>query len=355
MRRLTDGSHLTPERDPEQPSTQSQVESTWQRSTVMMLRPMLFAGAAWALKRELQDVRGVELARHLLSYGARHLALALACTVGSFLALGVIERLALRYAGLSRTVPRHVAVMTAFVTHAFSQSLGLALFTGAAVRLRAYSRYTLDAIAAARISAFVTLTVTLGLLATGAGALLASSTPLGIAHTSIPVRPAGLVLALSVIAYLAWSVFGRRETVGRGRWRIDRPSSLLASGQIAASVVDWLLTGTVLFAFVPASVGVGYAELLRAFLIGQTVGVASHIPGGAGVFEIVVLGLVATADAEGRAALVASLVMFRVVYYLLPLIAAAFVAVIAEIMASRGAPAAWPSPERYPAPSGHVR
>jgi uncharacterized membrane protein YbhN (UPF0104 family) len=322
---------------------------------VMTLRVSLFAGAVWALKRELHGIRGGELVRHLRSYGLRHLALALACTVASFLALGGIERLALRYTGFARQVSRRTAVVTAFVTHALSQSVGLALFTGAAVRLRAYSRYALDAVAAARISAFVTLTITLGLLITGAGALLASSAPLQVAHTSVPVRPAGLVLALVVMAYLAWSVLGRRDALGRGRWRIDRPSPLLATGQLAVSALDWLLTGTVLFALVPPSVGVGYGELLRAFLIGQTVGVASHIPGGAGVFEVVLLALVATGTAQGHAALVASLVMFRVVYYLLPLIAAALVAVIAELLASHEPHGAWPWLDRGAATSSHVR
>ena len=292
--------------------------------------------------------------RHLRGYGPQHLALALGCTLASFLALGGIERLALRYTGFSGRISRRTAVITAFVTHAFSQSVGLALFTGAAVRLRAYSRHAIDAMAAARISAFVTLTVTLGLLVTGAGALLASSAPLPLAHTSIRVRPAGLVLTLVVAAYLAWSVLGRRESLGHGRWRIDRPSPPLAFGQIAMSALDWLLTGTVLYAFVPPSVGVGYAELLRAYLVGQTVGMASHIPGGVGVFEVVVLAFLATGSAQAHAALVASLVMFRVVYYLLPLITAALVAAIAELMAGRGRRETWSWLERDAAPSAHV-
>jgi phosphatidylglycerol lysyltransferase len=164
-----------------------------------------------------------------------------------------------------------------------------------------------------------------------------------------------LVLALVVMSYLGWSVLGRRESVGRGRWRIDRPSPRLASWQIALSALDWLLTGTVLYAFVPPSVGVGYAELLRAYLVAQTIGVASHIPGGVGVFEVVVLALVATASAQAYAALVASLVMFRVVYYLLPLITAALVAAIAEVMADRRGRETWSWLERDAVPSGHVR
>jgi uncharacterized membrane protein YbhN (UPF0104 family) len=80
---------------------------------------------------------------------------------------------------------------------------------------------------------------------------------------------------------------------------------------------------------------------------------ASHIPGGAGVFEVVVLTLVATGSAQGHAALVASLVMFRVVYYLLPLMAAALVAVIAELRMGDEPRAAWQL--REPAPNGHVR
>lgn len=290
----------------------------------------------WALRRELAGVHPGELLHHLASYGWRHAALALGCTAASFLVLGFVERLGLRYLGVASRVPRRAAMTTAFVSHAFSQSVGLALLTGAAVRLRAYARYQVDAAAVARLSAFVTLSITLGLLACSAVAFSAGTEPLRLAGASLPVRPIGLFLTIVVAAYLGWSVLATRETVGHGRWQLRRPSGRHAIGQLLLSGADWLLTGTVLFALLPPASGLGFLALLRIYLIAQTVGVASHVPGGAGVFEIVILSLAASDGASLRAPLVAALVLFRVIYYLAPFVAALGTAAIAELRPRRG-------------------
>lgn len=266
--------------------------------------------------------------------GWRHAALALAGTIASFATLGVIESLAVRQAETAR-VPWRTAMTTAFVANAFSQSIGLALLTGAAVRLRAYARRDVDAAAVARISGFVTLTVTLGLLACGAGAFLASREPLRIGSVALAVRPVGALLALVVLAYLGWSVVASRDHVGGGRWMLRRPTARVAVTQLVLSSADWLVTGTVLFAVMPVAAAVSYGPLLRAYLVAQTLGVASHVPGGAGVFEAVVLTLLATGDASQRTALIAALVMYRVVYYLLPLAGALLVAAVAELRPRR--------------------
>jgi hypothetical protein len=224
------------------------------------------------------------------------------------------------------------------VANAFSQSIGLALLTGGAVRLRAYARHQLDTAEVARVSAFVTLTVTLGLLAAGAGAFLASTTPLQLWHVALPVHPVGVVLGLIVLAYLGWSHFGSRDTIGRRGRQLRRPDLPLAVRQIALASFDWLLTGTILFVVLPPALGIGYATVLRVYLVAQTVGVISHVPGGAGVFELLVLALLApvTSPAQ-RAVVVASLVVFRVVYYLLPLVTALAIAAIFELSPARRA------------------
>ncbi|MDB4882156.1 MAG: mprF [Gemmatimonadetes bacterium] len=304
------------------------------RALTPWLSIVLFAVAIWALRRELHELSLDDVIRSVQSYDATHLLLALLCTTGSFLALGAMELLALRYVGRSRAIPRSTALTTGFVAHAFSQSVGLALLTGAAVRLRVYGRRAIDAVTVARMSGFATLTVTLGLLATGAAALLASSAPLRIGPAVIPMKPLGALLALVVLGYLMWSAAGRERCAGRLR-RFERPTVGMASTQILLASLDWLLTGTVLFALLPPSDTLSYVELLRIYLIAQTVAVASHVPGGAGVFELVVLALRPVDAAATRVVLVAALLMFRFVYYLVPLVAATVVAAVAELTTRR--------------------
>ena len=126
---------------------------------LLALRFVLLVLASWALRRGLAGLHAAELwSQFHAAYGWRHAALALGCTAASFVTLGLIEVLALRAAGLHSRIPRRAAMTTAFVTHAFSQSVGLALLTGAAVRLRAYARYRMDAAVVGRTSAVVTLT-----------------------------------------------------------------------------------------------------------------------------------------------------------------------------------------------------
>jgi len=299
----------------------------------LVLRVALLALAGLALRHELAGASLAELLRGLRSYGVRHVAFGLALTAASFVTLGVVELLALRYAGrgAARLVPPRTALATSFVAHAFSHSAGLALLTGAAVRLRAYGNRGLDAAAVARVSAFVTGAVTLGLLATGAVALLSTEAPVRVRHVAIAVRPIGAVLAALVLAYLAWSALGARSAIGSGRWRVPRPSAGLAVAQVILSMADWLLVGTLLYVLLPTALPLEYPTLLRAFLVAQTAGVASHVPGGVGVFEAVLLTLVATAaPAGGVGTLAASLLMYRVIYYLVPLTVAIVVLVIGE-------------------------
>lgn len=276
-----------------------------------------------------------DLAHQLASYGWRHGLLALAATATSFFALGLIESLALRSAVSRVRISRGTAMRTAFVANAFSQSIGLALLTGAAVRLRAYSRHRLDASAVGRTTGFVTLTVTLGLVTCTAVALLVGGGWPRLARVSLPARPLGAVLLFVVAAYVIWSVVASRDFVGRGRWQLRRPTGRVAATQVLLSSADWMLTATVLFAVLPSGVGLGFGELLRVYLIAQTIGMLSHVPGGAGVFEAVILTLTARGQGGQRAGVVAALLAFRIVYYLLPLMGALMVAGVAELRARR--------------------
>jgi phosphatidylglycerol lysyltransferase len=306
------------------------------RWLVVLLRIALSVAALWALRRELHDVHADALLAELRAFGWSHVALAIICTAGSFLILGVVEVLAIRESAAGERVSVGAALGTGFVANALSQSVGIALLTGAAVRARAYARNGLDAVAIAQVTAFVTLTATIGLLAAGAVALLVVSTPLVIGTTAIAVRPMGVLLACIVLAYVAWSVVGRHDSVGLGRWRLMRPSPAMAATQTLLSVVDWLLAGMVLWAFMPTSPGLTVGVTLSAYIIAQTVAVTSHVPAGAGVFELAVLGLVTRAvPGVNRSAMVAALVMFRIVYYAIPLILAIAAAAVAELVRAR--------------------
>ncbi|MEP6991564.1 MAG: YbhN family protein [bacterium] len=305
---------------------------------MLLLRVALASAALWALWQRLDGVTLAGLAVQLRSLGWPRLAVALAATIVSFLLMGLIEVLALRHCDdpAAADVPASTAMTTAFVANAMSQSIGLSLLTGAAVRARAYGARGLDSLAIAQATAFVTITATLGLLAAGAVAMLASTSAIARGGIPMAVRPTAFLLIALVSAYVAWSFLGHRDGIGRGRWRIARPSPRLAVTQLALSTVDWLVTGAVLYACLPPDLGYPLGVALGTYMIAQTAGVTSHVPAGAGIFELVVIALLAHgAPPASRAGVVAALVTFRLMYYVLPLVAALVVAALAEISRRR--------------------
>lgn len=303
------------------------------------VRIVLLAGSIWALQRELAGMGPGALLHRLARYGWTHVTLGLAGTALSFLLLGALELLTLRATeseSAAERVPAGAAFGTAFVANAFGQSIGLAVLTGAAVRSRAYSRRGMDATAVARLSGMVMISVVLGLLSVGAWALLVTAAPITVASHQYASRPLGTVLGVIVLAYVAWTFREPVDTATHSRWRIAHPTSRVAIAQIALASADWLVTGAVLYVFLPAGLTAGVWPFLAMYAIAQVVAMVSHVPAGAGVLEIMLLGLV-TADAPpaSRAALLAAIIMFRAVYYLLPLCVAMLVAAGAELRRSR--------------------
>jgi phosphatidylglycerol lysyltransferase len=125
----------------------------------------------------------------------------------------------------------------------------------------------------------------------------------------------------------------RREPIKLRRVELPLPSPRLAGAQLTVSVADWALAGAVLYALLPAS-GLSFVGFLGAFLAAQLIGLVSHVPGGVGVFEsLMVLFLSPFLEPPE---IVPSLLMYRAVYYLLPLTVAAVVLAVDELQQRRG-------------------
>lgn len=319
-------------------SRTDEAAGTVKKGIGVLVRIAVAGAALWAVTRELRGVDASALSLEIASLHPTQYALGGACTVASFLLLGVIEWMALRHGDgdAAQRVPLTSAMRTGFVANALSQSVGLAVLTGAAVRARAYARHGLGAVDMAQATVFVTITATLGLLAAGAVAVFANGGAVPVGAVSFAAMPTALLLGGLVAAYVLWGVSGRGDGIGWRRWRIPRPTPLLALGQVSISALDWLITGAVLYAFIPHHLGLRLGLVLGAYMVAQVVAVTSHVPAGAGIFELVVIAiLVRTDPIAPRAAIAAALVMFRVVYYLAPLCIAVVLAGVTELSRHR--------------------
>lgn len=242
---------------------------------------------------------------------------ALLLTLLSYACLCCYDLLAVRTLGKAQ--PWQQVGVTSFIAYTFSNTLGFALLTGSSVRYRLYSALGLGTGEVARVILFCSITFFLGLLGWGGTALL-----LGQATTLLPDWPAwatgllqlmgGLAL-LAVLGYLFWP---KPALAWRGH-QLLLPRIRDRLLQLLIALLDWMAAAAVLYALLPAG-SVPYPVLLSAFVLSSLLGVLAHVPGGIGVFEASMSLLLAQYLPADK--LLASLLLYRCAYYLLPFLCA---------------------------------
>lgn len=286
----------------------------------VVLGATVLALALTLLHRELRTFSVAEILAGLRALPVRQMFGAVAFTAASFLTLTGYDWLAARYVGAD--VPYRRLAFASFIGHAFSQSLGFSLLTGAPVRFRLYTAWGVEAPDIARIIAFSTATFWVGFLALAGVAFAVDppGLPQALAFLGSSARPLGALLVTLTLAYLGWCRWGGSEIRIRG-WSLPTPSVVMGVQQILVSALDWAASAAALYVLLPSGTGLSFPTFLAAYLLAQIVGLVSHVPGGLGVFEIVLL--VALREHAGDSSFVTSLLAFRAIYYLLPLVLAA--------------------------------
>ncbi|HMR03726.1 MAG TPA: lysylphosphatidylglycerol synthase domain-containing protein, partial [Candidatus Competibacter phosphatis] len=280
---------------------------------------VLFAGALWVLHQALAEYRYRDVVAYLRHLPSSQLFAALLGTALSYLVTTGYDWLALRY--IRRPLPWPKVGFAALLSYAFSNSVGLSVLTSSSLRFRLYSSWGLSAVDIAQIVLFTTLTLWLGILTVGGGVLVLVPLDLGaIPWLNMDSRLLGLLLLIPPVAYLLLGVL-RRQPLRLGHWQLPMARPRLALPQLAVGALDWVMASMVLYLLLPGSGTVGFGHLLGVFLVAQIAGLLSHIPGGLGVFESLVLFML---QRELPAAdLLGALLAFRLIYYLLPLALAA--------------------------------
>ena len=290
------------------------------RRLAPLLSAAVFAAALWTLHHELKRFHYQDVAAYLRGLPAADVGWALLLTAGSYLLLTVYDLLGFRYAG--RPLPFRQVAQGAFIGYSFSNSVGNALFTGAPIRFRLYSGWGVTPEEITKVVAFGFLTFWLGFLslAGAAFALVPASLPRALHLPFASERPLGIVCLALVVGFLAATLRRPGPIQVRG-WEFRLPTPRLAAAQIAVASLDWALAAGVLYALLPPHPALAYPAFLGLFLLAQLAGFLSQIPGGLGVFETVIVLLLA--PAVPAASVLGALVAFRVVYYLMPLVAGA--------------------------------
>lgn len=290
--------------------------SSWRLWLAPVAMLLLVGLALVVLRKELHGAGYSHLRESLHAIPFSALWLAGVLTALSYLLLCGYDLLALRYVGINPGLGRAAGV--SLLAYSLSHTLGFALLTGGAVRVRFWSMWGLSAEQIAQAAGFVSATFIVGVL-TVCGMALVLETDAMLAVVGAPVvlaRVVGVALLVLTAAYLLWSAFGGRKPLAWRDWRFPVPPVALAFSQVLLALIDWAIAGLVMYVLLPANHDMPPLAFLGLFVLAQFVAVVSHVPGGIGVFES--LMLLALRGVAPPAEILAVLVAYRAVYYLVP-------------------------------------
>jgi phosphatidylglycerol lysyltransferase len=290
---------------------------------------MLFIGALVVLWHQLSEVTWAGLVAAVVATPRRALLRAVMFTALSYLTLCFYDVVAMKY--IRKRLPHGRVGWVSFLAYAIANNVGFAALSGASVRYRFYTRWGLTAEDLSLIVLSNSVTCWLGLLMLG-GISLVSAAP-AVAALPMPwwTAPFGAVCIAAALGYLFVAAVWRAPVRVCG-FSVPPPRMRVTVAQLAVSAIDWALAGAVLYVLLPPSPA-AFSDVLGAFLFSQLAGLLSHVPGGIGVFE----GLIVFALSPflSPSQLVPALVVYRAIYYVAPLAVALVALVIDEALLRR--------------------
>ena len=261
-----------------------------------------------------------------------------------YLTLTFYDLFALRTIG-RYDVPYRIAALAGFTSYAVGHNVGASVFSGGAVRYRIYSAWGLGVIEVTKICFIAGLTFWLGnATLLGIGVLKAPQAARAI--DQLPVwlnRVMALAILIVLSAYVAW-VWVKPRVIGREGWQVTLPGGPLTLLEIGIGILDLFCCALAMYMLVPDEPNLGFITVAVIFVAATLLGFASHAPGGLGVFDAAMMVALWQFDKED---LLAGLLLFRLLYYIIPFMLSLLILGVREALLGRAArrlarPAAMP-------------
>ena len=275
---------------------------------------LICAVALGLLLRELNGVSVEQLWAEVRARGAGQLGAALGLLVVNFAVMGLYDLIALRQ--LNERLPLGVVLVTGIQSFAVTNLVSHSIVTGLAMRARAYGRFGLKLSKLTQITVMNVETWWIGFIFLFG--LVLVSTPLDDLREYsrfLTMGGGAALLGLGVVYLLGCTLMSGR-VVRWGRFEIFLPSLESALQKAIVGAVDTTLVSLTLFALMPSDLPLTFPHFLALHLIAHSLGVITMVPGGLGVLEGVLLELLEPYGT--KSAILASILLFRVVHYLLP-------------------------------------
>ncbi len=292
------------------------------QKVVHLLPILLFGCALYIVHKQIQVHDLSDILLHLEAMPMRIVLASVLLTILNYIVLAAYDWLALRYTGHKNiTIPKMMAA--ALLSYAISNNTGHAWAAGGSIRYRFYSKWGVPGWDILKISLFQTLTYLLGALTLGlVGSLLLpyylSST------TQVPeaIHWVSFVCLAALVGYWGAVALWRKPILLKG-FELSLPSLSMAAWQTVISSLDVVLSSLVLWVLLLNKIDIDFGAFVVVFVVAQVVGVLSQVPGGIGVFESAFLWLMSDIQStDHHLILVGALLLYRVIYYFMPLLIA---------------------------------
>jgi len=287
------------------------------------------------LARQVHTIDWAEVWLDLRRQPTGGLALAAGLALLSYAVFGSYDLIGRHETRHHVSAPRTVGI--AAVCYAFGLNLG-ALVGAFALKLRLYQRAGLRAATVAHIISLSIATNWLGYLALGGVLLMLAPPPLPPQLQpwveGLGVRAFGALMFGASAAYVGLCLVRRRRSLCVRGHRFATPGGRVALWQLGVAVANWALMGTIVWVLLQYKLP--YPTVLGVLLLAAVAGVVTHVPAGLGVIEAVFVACLGGQLAHTT--LLAALLSYRAIYYLVPLGLATLAYALGE--ASRRSPSA---------------
>ncbi len=271
--------------------------------------------AGFTLHRMLRHVEPARVLEAIANVPASTIAISAVFVAAAYFTLTFYDFFSLRTIG-AKHVPYRIAALGAFASYSIGHNLGATVFTGGAIRFRIYSAWGLSLLDVAKIAFVTGLTFWLGnAFVLGLGMAFAPDAASAIDHLPAWInRAIGIGGLLAICGYLVWLLGGPRR-VGVKGVSVVLPNAPLTFVQILIGVFDLGFSALGMYMLLPAAPPIDLTHFVVVFVLATLLGFLSHTPGGLGVFDAAILIALTQYPKEE---LLATLLIFRVIYYMVP-------------------------------------
>jgi glycosyltransferase 2 family protein len=277
----------------------------------------IIAIAAMVLYHTLHDIDFSLVIDAIEAVEKHDVAKAAMFVAAGYFTLTFYDLFALRTLGHAE-ISYRIAALAGFTSYAVGHNVGASAFTAGAVRYRIYSAHGLTGIEVAKLCFIAGLTFWLG-----------NATVLGIGIALVPQAASAIdllpplanrILALATLGvlatYIVW-VWRTPRAIGRHNWVVTLPDGPLTLLQVGIGIVDLGCCAAAMYMLVPGEPYIGFVTLAVIFVSSTLLGFASHSPGGLGVFDAAMVAALWQWQFD-REDVLAGLLLFRLLYYLVP-------------------------------------